>query len=131
MGIQGRLGGSDAGSSEAQQVEAIARRVVELLEAGRHQAGDRRGELVDAAELALRLRVDRSWIYEHSADLGAIRLGPGKRPRLRFDPLVAIEQLQVARSGDRSQHGRRRPRRSLGGEQISRLLPIKGEGGKS
>jgi hypothetical protein len=49
--------------------------------------------LVDAAELAERLGVDRSWVYEHAAELGARRLGEGSRPRLRFDVAEAERRL--------------------------------------
>lgn len=60
-------------------VEAIAARVAELLGG---PVGTRR--YVDAARLAEVLGVERQWVYEHSAQLGAIRLG-GPRGRLRFD----------------------------------------------
>ena len=39
-----------------------------------------------AAEVAERWGFDRSWVYQHSAQLGAIPVGEGRRPRLRFDP---------------------------------------------
>lgn len=47
--------------------------------------------LVDANELAERLSVSPDWIRRHADELGAIKLGGGDRPRLRFDP-VAVEQ---------------------------------------
>lgn len=72
-------------------VEAVARRVVELLRAERHSPRERR--LVDAATLAAELGVDRSWVYTHRAELGAIRLGTGSKPRLRFDVDIARESL--------------------------------------
>lgn len=62
-------------------VEAIARRVAELLEDAALPESVR---LVDAAELARRLAVERDWVYAHARELGAIRLG-GPRGRLRFD----------------------------------------------
>jgi hypothetical protein len=37
------------------------------------------------AELAARLGVRRSFVYEHADELGAYRLGSGPRARLRFD----------------------------------------------
>lgn len=43
--------------------------------------------LVAAAELARRLGVSRWWIYEHSHELGVVRLGEGKPPPL-FDDSV-------------------------------------------
>src|SRR6516164_8486087 len=41
--------------------------------------------LVDAATLARQLGVSRATIYEHSRELGAVRVGDGARGRLRFD----------------------------------------------
>jgi hypothetical protein len=74
-------------------IERIARRVVELL---REEApSPRRTRLVDAAELATELNVERDWIYAHADDLGAIRLG-GPHGRLRFD----LETVWVALEPD-------------------------------
>lgn len=113
---------------DPQTVEAIARRVVELLER-RGPAG--KPELIDAAELARRLGIERSWVYSHAIELGAVKLGSGRKPRLRFGPQVAARVLHrigegqaadpPARSGKRAA----RPRRPEG--QV-RLLPIKGGG---
>ena len=50
-----------------------------------------RGSLVDAATLAGTLGVDRSYVYAHADELGAIRLGGGAKPRLRFDLEAARE----------------------------------------
>jgi hypothetical protein len=50
---------------------------------------------VDAAQAARTLGVDRSWVYAHAAQLGAIRLG-GPRGRLRFD----LQQLRRKLAGD-------------------------------
>jgi hypothetical protein len=41
--------------------------------------------LLTVAELADWLAVERSFVYEHAAELGALRLGTGPRARLRFD----------------------------------------------
>lgn len=113
---------------DPQAIEAIARRVVELL--------DRRGvsggaELVDAAELARRLGIKRSWVYTHAIELRAVKLGSGRKPRLRFDPQVASRVLRrigegpaadpPARSGERAG----RPQRA---KSQAPLLPIKGDG---
>jgi hypothetical protein len=56
---------------------AIARLVAELISS---TAG-----LVDARTVADELQVDRDWVYTHARELGAIRLGDGEKPRLRFD----------------------------------------------
>jgi hypothetical protein len=74
---------------DAASIEAVARRVVELI---RDEGGSPTGrQLVDAATLAAELGVDRSWVYSHSGELGAIKLGTGSKPRLRFDRAVALE----------------------------------------
>lgn len=111
---------------DPQAIEAIARRVVELLE----KRGLQNRELVDAAELARRFGIERSWVYSHAIELGAVKLGSGSKPRLRFDPKVAMRVVQKlgksgaadppARSGERAgqPQGSRR-------SEVS-LLPIKG-----
>lgn len=68
-------------------IDAIACRVVEQLRATAGESTS--SSLVDAAELARLLGVDRSWIYAHADELGAVRLGTGAKPRLRFDVEVA------------------------------------------
>jgi hypothetical protein len=109
---------------DPEAVEAIAVRVVTLLE----KQGLRRRELIGAAELARRLGVDRSWVYSHAIELGAVKLGDGPRARLRFDPEIAEQMLRKlddgsapdppARSVERADRARwsRRPE--------VRLLPV-------
>jgi hypothetical protein len=80
---------------DPQTIEAISRKVVELLD----KRGLRRRELVDAAELARRLGIERSWVYSHAIELGAVKLGSGTKPRLRFDPEVAARFLQKVGEG--------------------------------
>jgi hypothetical protein len=100
-------------------VEAIARRVVELL--GGQTVEPRPARLVDAAELARRLGVDRDWVYAHAAQLGAVRLG-GPRGRLRFDVDIVRERLD-AETDRRSQGRRRRDARSAGRAKRQALSP--------
>src|SRR3954464_11502387 len=69
-------------------IDAIAARVVAVL-----RAGGWTSRLVDAAELARRHGVSRSFVYDHAEELGAIRLGSGARARLRFDPQFAFSAL--------------------------------------
>jgi hypothetical protein len=120
-----RLGDEDEIQAGVEGTEAVARRVVELLEA---DAG-KGPELVDAAELARRLAVRRSWIYEHASELGAVKLGHGPRPRLRFEPRVVIERL---REGGKREDGIspaiRQRRRSSASPARTGLLPIKQRG---
>jgi hypothetical protein len=76
---------------DAISVEAVARRVVELMRAGGGVPSARR--LVDAGTLAAEFGVTRSWVYEHRDELGAVRIGAGPKPRLRFDLQAAREAL--------------------------------------
>lgn len=87
------------------------------------------GLLIDAATVARRLGVRRSWVYAHADQLGAIRLGDG-RGRLRFDPARlpdrpaatparAEEQTRRCRPGRRR---RGRPRQASAKASV-RLLP--------
>jgi hypothetical protein len=52
---------------------------------------------MDAGQLARHLGVTRAWVYEHANELGAITLGDGPRPRLRFDPNTATQTLRTRR----------------------------------
>jgi hypothetical protein len=61
-----------------------------------------RTPLVDAATLAVELGVSRDFVYEHAAELGALRLGSGPKARLRFDPIAARAALSCYGS-ERSQ----------------------------
>ncbi|HEX8745123.1 MAG TPA: hypothetical protein VF712_18505 [Thermoleophilaceae bacterium] len=95
---------------EPDDVEAIARRVAELLGAT-PQAPVR---YLDAAQLARALGVERAWVYAHAAQLGALRLG-GPRGRLRFD-LERVREALAPGGGpaecERARTAPRRPRRA-------------------
>jgi hypothetical protein len=128
---------------DEQTVEALATRLADLLAnrasrqdpPGSRQAGEgAAGRLLSAAQVAARWGVDRSWVYQHAQALGAIRLGTGTRPRLRFDPdrvtdyltaedrstTASASRARPARRGDR----RRSPRRA---RDRGDLLPILGD----
>jgi len=112
---------------DPQATDAIARRVVELLE----QRGLQRRELVDAAELARRLGIERSWVYSHAIELGAVKLGSGSKPRLRFDPEVAARVLRRAGEGPEADPPARSGKRASqpqGSKGRAQLLPIRGRG---
>jgi hypothetical protein len=94
--------------------EAIAARVVELLERGDERPA--RG-LATAAEVAEQLGVHKSWVYANQKRLGGIRLGDGPRARLRFD----LERARRAVDQERSE--RQRPRRSRGRPRTASVLP--------
>lgn len=75
----------------AESVEAIANRTAELLRGEAEPPAPKR--LISAAKVAETWGVDRSWVYAHAKQLGARRLGVGKRPRLRFDPDEVAERI--------------------------------------
>src|SRR5262249_22451365 len=94
--------------------------------------GKSQSVLVDAATLAKQLNVSRSTVYEHSGELGAIEVGHGTRPRLRFDPEQARTAWTRRGEGRRSQEtkspsppriSRRRQPTCLGSSGF--LLPVK------
>jgi hypothetical protein len=115
---------------DAASVEAVARRVVELLRT--ESRSPRACRLVDAATLAAELGVERSWVYAHRAELGAIQLGAGSKPRLRFDVDIARELLASSTSKEPQTPqtlvvtgGSSRSRRERLGSGAD-LLPIRG-----
>ncbi len=59
-------------------------------------------KMLSAAEVAERWGVDRSWVYQHSHQLGAIPMGNGRRPRLRFDPEQVARVLTGTREPGRT-----------------------------
>jgi hypothetical protein len=110
-------------------VERIARRVVELLD---ERAGVQNVALVDAATLGRLLGVSRAMVYEHREELGAVMIGGGARPRLRFDVQTARQAWTARVEGERSQAAdpdppKRNPRRRRAAAQSdARLLPVLG-----
>jgi hypothetical protein len=79
-----------------EDVQALAASIAPMVAAEvaglvvRHIAERWEREFLDASALARVLGVDRQWVYEHQEQLGAIRLGNGRRPRLRFELTRAI-----------------------------------------
>lgn len=72
-------------------IEALAVRLAELLTPA-EEAPPRRF-LISAEEVARWWGVGRRWVYDHADELGAKRIGAGRRPRLRFDPKEVAEHL--------------------------------------
>jgi len=98
-------------------VDAVAQRVVELLEVRGPRAAEADGDSAGScsltvAQVAARYGVSRRWVYAHQRELGAMRLGAGPRARLRFDSAVvaaAIAAFEVP--GGRKQPGARQSQR--------------------
>lgn len=89
-------GGCDELRLSPETVEALARRIAELLA---EQGSRPSAKLLDVEGLARVLGVQPRWVYEHATELGAMRLGEGRRPRLRFDPEEAVERLARGPAG--------------------------------
>jgi hypothetical protein len=75
-------------------LEALAQRVADLV-ADRLAVGP---PLVDAETLARHLGVERSYVYGHAVELGAIRLGSGRKARLRFNVAEVERRLTCSLS---------------------------------
>jgi hypothetical protein len=100
---------------DADDIEAVAARVVELLDE-RDGSGSR---LVDAATLARTLQVERDWVYARARELGAIRLGDGPKAPLRFD--VRLVRALLAADEEKARPAEPTPRRR--GRPRKRALP--------
>jgi hypothetical protein len=98
---------------DSEDIEAIARRVAELL---RHSPSI---GLVDVDGVVERFGVSRSYVYAHARELGAIRLGDGPKARMRFD----LELVAEALSRDESGPALKRSRRTSRGRPRSTDLP--------
>lgn len=75
--------------------------------------------LLTVAETAELLRVGRSWVYEHAAELGAVKLGAGQTAPLRI-PRDGVRRIVGMPS-------RRRERRSVPARQARAAEDAKGE----
>jgi hypothetical protein len=74
-------------------VDAIARRVVDLLPTPRPRA------LLTTSEVAEAIGVGPDWVRDHAAELGGIRIGDGPRGELRFEAervAAALERRRLA-----------------------------------
>jgi hypothetical protein len=116
-------------SAETQFVDAIARRVVELLERNGSRStdaptGGAHEACLTVSQVARRYRVSRSWVYAHQRELGAMRLGEGPRARLRFDAkavadaIAAFDRRRVSPEAPKSSVGRRREMRLIQFERL-------------
>jgi hypothetical protein len=102
---------------DPESVRAVAHAVVELL-----TNTPPAGRLVDAAEVADLLGVARSWVYDNAERLGAVRIGDGNRPRLRFD----VERALTAwRDREPEPEPQPEPPRRRATTTTAALLPIK------
>ncbi len=71
----------------------LATRLAEMVEGGpTHESAPSEDGLWTAARVASHYRVAVRFVYEHADELGCLRLGGGRRPRLRFDPEIVRER---------------------------------------
>ncbi len=136
--LGGDVGVHSSGRLHPDDVEAIADAVARRLTDGGGPV------FVDAATLAARFSLSRSWVYEHADELGAVRVGDGPRAGVRFEVEVAAAALRSRQSSGRSEAadsvpvlGDRRSRRRTpsasahsGARTTSAgapLLPVRGE----
>jgi len=92
---------------------AVDPEVAELLRVARESSsGSSDRELLTVAQVAREYGVHPSWVYAHQRELGAIRVGTGPKPRLRFDPAaVARACPALTTTPAPTPSGRRRRRR--------------------
>jgi len=108
----------------ADSIEALASRLAEFLGGASPAVRGGSEEMLDAAEVGRRWGISRRWIYDHADDVGAMRMGGGPRPRLRFDPAEVAERLGAPRSIDRPRRvDVRRSPRSVGTRGSDSISP--------
>lgn len=100
---------------DPEAIELLALRISELLaeNLGVRPSTSRAGRMLSAAEVSEWWGLRRGWVYQHADELGAVRVGDGERPRLRFDPERVAERLdRPSPAPPKGEHPRRRVRRS-------------------
>jgi len=95
IGVSPR-GRNDPRWLDPELIDAVARRVLELVVEHDTGSGYTQTGLLTVAEVAQRLRVSTKWVYTHQRRLGAIKLGDGPKARLRFDPGAVAAELDCA-----------------------------------
>ena len=92
------LGASDAPWLHPVVIDAVARRMLELVRESGTATGVDPPDLLTVAEVADRLKMTPKWVYAHQRRLGVIKLGDGPKARLRFDPRIVDAQLRARAS---------------------------------
>jgi predicted DNA-binding transcriptional regulator AlpA len=103
-------------SEDADHVQAIAEAVADVLaERGLvvYAGPSPSARILKVAEVARLLGRSAAWVYEHAAELGAIRMGSGPRARIGFD-VATIDQWKRDHQtpAQQTRGPRRRPRRA-------------------
>lgn len=95
--------------------DLVAAKVVGMRPAGR--------PMLTVEDIATTFQVSRAWVYENARRLGGVKLGPGQRAPLRFDPeIVAGAMCPVGDAPTPAPAAvpDRKPRR----KRPQRLLPV-------
>lgn len=61
--------------------------------------------LLTARQVAERFGVSAEWVRDHAQELHVVRLGGGRRPRLRFDAAKVTEAMTAFSGSENSQDG--------------------------
>jgi hypothetical protein len=104
------------GEVDADLIEAIARRVVDLIREPAPSAQP--AERIDAAEVARRLGIHRATVYRDPRRFGGEKISDGPKGRWRFDPakIHGGGGRPASDGGAKSPLGRRRGRRKTAPE---------------
>jgi hypothetical protein len=107
--------------------------VDDLAAALASRLGDARhgpSRLVDAATVAEHFGMTRGAVYGRADEFGAVRIGGGPRPRLRFDLAEVRQRLEATAERTRETQPRRAPSRrrthNTAGGRATQLLPVTG-----
>jgi hypothetical protein len=91
--------------------------------------------LLTVEQVAKHLAVSSDWVYRHADDLGAVRLGGGAKPRLRFYASTVADYVHACSTGRRipkpqihSAEPDLRERGARSSNRATPLLPIRGQG---
>jgi hypothetical protein len=104
---------------DPESVQAVALAVVDLLRGEREAPAQ---AYLTPAEVALRFGVSRAWVYPHASELGAVRMGIGRKPRLRFD--AKHVELALAANSARDGATRERVRRVAADQDFEATLGV-------
>lgn len=96
--------------------DLVATKVVGMRPAGK--------PMLTVEDVATTFKVSRDWVYANARRLGAIKIGPGQRAPLRFDPDQVAAAMRPVGDPQPSPSVLARPERSTRRKRPRRLLPV-------